>query len=216
MGVSCLRFCISLGHGKLKVMPQLSGIFSLFTDLDTITASEVIEMGQQQYEHHMVENHLANRILYPQSVAATRQELDLDFLLLTQAIRRHPEVFFDAKQNRIIIPQIAADQLPPLTRLISVILHNIPYQNITDIWLKTATDQSLLGSCIPASLISSMNISGEIKMTVQGDIKTLIPNQLNLIPVKDRHIKIQFNQEHTLTAVGGSLGLFVDLRERKI
>jgi hypothetical protein len=196
-------------------MPQLGGVFDLFPELDAITAGDIIALSSQQFEHHFVENHLANRVLYPQSVAVTKQELDLDFFILEVAVSRHPEIFFDQNQNRIVIPDKAVVYFPPLARLISTILLSTPDDKVTDIWLKSQSEQKILGSCIPLSLIQAMNIAGEVKITIQNEEKTLIPGQLNLIPVKEKQVRVDFNQTNFLTAVGGSLGIFVDLRSRK-
>lgn len=193
-------------------MPQLGGVFSLFPELDTITAGDIITFSGTQFEHHTVENHLANRLLYPQSVAVTKQELDLDFLVLALALKKHPEIFFESSQNRIIIPEIASLYFPPLTRLISVILLSIPDDQVTEIWVKGENSQTIVGSCIPQALIKAMNIAGEVQITVQNEEKTLIPNQLNLIPVKDKSVKVVLNQTNPINTVGGNLGIFVDLR----
>ncbi len=193
-------------------MPQIIGAFSLFPDLDSITAAEISALSSELLEHHFIENYLGNKILHPQSIATTKQELDLDFYILSIAIKKHPEVFFNASQNRIIIPEVVFSSFPPLTRLIAVILLDTPASKVTDIWLKGENDQKLLGSCIPRQLINQLNISGELKLTVQNQEKNLIPNQLNLIPIQEKQVKIVLNQTQNLTAVGGSLGIFVDLR----
>jgi hypothetical protein len=197
-------------------MPQLDGVFNLFPDLDTISANEIMGLSSQQYDHHFVENHLANRLLYPQTVAQTKAELDLDFVILSLAIQKHPEVFFNPTQNRVIIPQIASQHFPPLTRLIAVILLTISSEKVSDIWLKDANNQKLLGSFISQKMIHNLNITGEIKLSIENEEKTLIPNQLNLIPVPEKPVKLLLNQTESLSAVGGSLGLFVDLREDKV
>ncbi len=193
-------------------MPQITGAFSLFPDLDSITAAEISALSSEPLEHHFIENYLGNRILHPQSVATNKQELDLDFYILSIAIKKHPEVLLNAAQNRIIIPEIVMYHFPPLTRLIAVVLLDTPASKVTDLWLKGETDQKLLGSCIPRQLINQLNISGELKLTVQNQEKNLIPNQLNLIPIQEKQVKIVLNQTQNLTAVGGSLGIFVDLR----
>lgn len=197
-------------------MPQLGGVFNLFPDLDTISAADIASLSSQQYEHHFVENHLANRLLYPQSVALSKAELDLDYIILSLAIQKHPEIFFNQTQNRVVIPEIANQLFPPLTRLIAAILLTIPSEKVSDIWLKGQNDQKLLGSFISRKMIQNLNLSGEIKMSIENQEKTLIPNQLNLIPVPEKPIKVLLNQTQGLNAVGGSLGLFVDLREAKI
>ncbi len=201
-----------MSHDTLTLMPQLSGVFNLFPDLDTISAGEVTALSKQQYDHHFVENHIANRLLYPQSIALTKAELDLDFIILSLAIQKHPEIFFNSNQNRVVIPKIASDYFPPLTRLISVILLTIPSEKVSDIWLKDETNQKLLGSFISQKMIQKINMSGEIKLSIENEEKTLIPNQLNLIPVSEKTVKVLINQAHSFNAVGGVLGLFVDLR----
>lgn len=197
-------------------MPALTGVFNLFSELDTISAADIAAFSGYHIDHHSLENHLANRILFPQTVAMTKQELDLDFMILALAVQKQPEVFFESKQNRIIVPPFAIYFFPPLTRLISVILLSIPDKNVTEIWLKEGDRQEIVGSSIPAALIEEMNIPGEVKVFIEGQMKTLIPNQLNLIPTTQKQVQIQFDQTHSLTLLGGSLGIFVDLRRGKV
>ncbi len=197
-------------------MPQLNGVYLLFPEMDSIDFEEIAQQSVQKLNHHTIENHLANRLLYPQSVAMSKEELDLDFLILAAALKKHPEVFFNSKQNRIVIPTVAVGQLSPLTRLISVVLNSLYSENVIEIWLKDDAKQQLLGSSLPQQMLKKLNLLGDITVRIQQEEKTLIPNQLNLIPVRDKQVKIQINQSVTVDAVGGSLGIFIDLRQRGV
>lgn len=197
-------------------MPQLNGVYLLFPEMDSIDFEEIAQQSVQKLNHHTIENHLANRLLYPQSVAMSKEELDLDFLILAAALKKHPEVFFNSKQNRIVIPTVAVGQLSPLTRLISVVLNSLYSENVIEIWLKDDAKQQLLGSSLPQQMLKKLNLLGDITVRIQQEEKTLIPNQLNLIPVRDKQVKIQINQSVTVGAVGGSLGIFIDLRQRGV
>jgi hypothetical protein len=197
-------------------MPQLNGVYLLFPEMDSIDFEEIAQQSVQKLNHHTIENHLANRLLYPQSVAMSKEELDLDFLILAAALKKHPEVFFNSKQNRIVIPTVAVGQLSPLTRLISVVLNSLYSENVIEIWLKDDAKQQLLGSSLPQQMFKKLNLLGDITVRIQQEEKTLIPNQLNLIPVRDKQVKIQINQSVTVDAVGGSLGIFIDLRQRGV
>lgn len=197
-------------------MPQLNGVYLLFPEMDSIDFEEIAQQSVQKLNHHTIENHLANRLLYPQSVAMSKEELDLDFLILAAALKKHPEVFFNSKQNRIVIPTVAVGQLSPLTRLISVVLNSLYSENVIEIWLKDDAKQQLLGSSLPQQMLKKLNLLGDITVRIQQEEKTLIPNQLNLIPVRDKQVKIQINHSVTVDAVGGSLGIFIDLRQRGV
>jgi hypothetical protein len=196
-------------------MPQLGGVFNLFSDLDMISATELTLPGLQ-IDHHVLENHLANRILYPQTHAQTKQELDLDFSILHWALIKHPEVLFNQSQNRVVLPAIAQEYFPPLTRLIATVLLALPLDKVTDIWLKGYNNQQLLGSVIPRTMLQKLNITGELIVTIQNQQKTMIPGQLNLIPVEDKQVKITLNQQLAFNAIGGSLGVFIDFRGSQV
>ena len=197
-------------------MPQLNGVYLLFPEMDSIDFEEIAQQSVQKLNHHTIENHLANRLLYPQSVAMSKEELDLDFLILAAALKKHPEVCFNSKQNRIVIPTVAVGQLSPLTRLISVVLNSLYSENVIEIWLKDDAKQQLLGSSLPQQMLKKLNLLGDITVRIQQEEKTLIQNQLNLIPVRDKQFKSQINQSITVGAVGGSLGIFIDLRQRGV
>lgn len=196
-------------------MPALTGVFHLFPDLDTITAAEIINFSGHQVDHHSLENHLANRILYPQTVAMTKQELDLDFMILALAVQKHPNTFFDGNQSRLVIPESVVYFFPPLTRLISVLLLGISQKKVIQIWLKSSQGQEVVGSCLPQALIEGFTMPGELTIKVDNQSKVLIPNQLNLIPTAKKQTNIQLGQQN-LTVLGGMLGLFIDLRKDKV
>lgn len=197
-------------------MSILSGPFSLFPDLDTITAEELSRISHSPSDHHSIENHLANRVLFPQTVPLTKAELDFDYTILTLAIKKHPEVFLDGKQNRIVIPSQAVDYFPPLTRLISAILLGAKPKQITQIWIRYDTHQEIVGSAVGLAYITSLQMGNDLKLTVANQVKTLVPGQLNLIPTSEGQSVVKFDDTKTVTILGGKLGLFVDLREESI
>lgn len=193
-------------------MPHLIGVFDLFSDLDTISAAEFAPLIHEE-DHHILENHLANRILYPHTIAQTKQELDFDFIIFGLGVKRHPEIFYDYTQKRLVIPSHLLCYLPPITRLIGVILSHIRDSGISQIWLQEGNNQRVVASCIAKTYIDNLHLPGDLKIIVEGKERILIPNQLNLIPISQNEAKVQFTQETTVTVLGAELGLFIDLRE---
>ena len=63
-------------------MPIQAGLFDSFDNLDTISAESLIPWLKPVPELKRIENYLANKILYPQTIAQTEFEMQMDLAIL--------------------------------------------------------------------------------------------------------------------------------------
>lgn len=193
-------------------MSKLLGVFDLLPDLDKITDEEILTVLKTQIDHHSLENYLGNRIIYPQSVAVNKSELDIDFAILEVALNKHPEIVYKRNQNQVFIPYQFIPRYPPLTRLISIIITSLRPEQITQLWVSHNSGTELIGSILPDTMLNRMRLGDLENLMVKDELKKMVLGELNLLPVTDKQIKIKFSEGVEFDCFGGSLGILIDLR----
>ncbi len=68
-------------------MPKLQGLFDSFDNLDQIDIGLVASWLKSPPTPIQLENYLANRILYPQTVPVTKFDMEIDLAILREALR---------------------------------------------------------------------------------------------------------------------------------
>ncbi len=137
-------------------MSKLLGVFDLFEDLDKISEQEIITLLHTKVDRHNLENYLGNRIIYSQTVAMNKLELEIDFIILTLALKKHPEKFFKKAQNQIFIPHLIIPRFPPLPKLVSAFIDNLDIEELTQIWIQQINGAMLVGSILPKKMLSQI------------------------------------------------------------
>lgn len=193
-------------------MPHLSGIFDEFPDLDKTTPEELAAFLKQKPEIHFLVNFLGNRILYPQAIPITEQELELDLALLRKGIKLKPSLVFEPQTNKIIISKLLTDRFPSLTNLIQAIIESINPKGVHFVFIKDAAVIRLAGSVV--SPLNPAKLSRDTKTVIFSDEKserTLNLNEISFIPSNISETNIKLGGEE-YKAAGGELGIIIDLR----
>lgn len=190
-------------------MPKLTGVFELFRFLDQIPASDINRWLKSKMEVHQLENFVGNRILYPQTLPLTSQEMEIDLAIFREALKRQPEVLFDKDDKRIIIPESMKARFSSIEVLLRVALQAVNPKGVRLVYLKGPNSLQLLGSVFtPDSLPNTMIVS----LTINSQPLTLRTGQIILLPFKEQQLSIKFGSSDQFTAAGGGMGLMVDLR----
>ena len=71
-------------------MPKVSGIFEKFKDLEQIPIDDISRWLKPQPEYFL-ENFIANRLLYPQVLPLTIQDLEIELAILKEVVKRDPK-----------------------------------------------------------------------------------------------------------------------------
>jgi hypothetical protein len=196
-------------------MSKLLGVFDLLLDLDKITDQELLDVLKSKIDHHSLENYLGNRVLFPQTVATNKLELDIDFAILEVAVKRHPETIFKSNQNQIIIPYPLIPRFPNTNRLITSIMDSLHIEQVSQLWIKHHDHTELIGSILPAKPLSKQRSSDLENFMVKEELKKLILGQINLLPIADKQVKLKFSNGIEFDCFGGSFGVLMDLRFAK-
>ncbi len=192
-------------------MPKLSGIFDIFSGIEKIPISDIASWLKQKGDPHILQNEIGNRILYPQIVPITKQDLNIDLAILREVVFRQPDKIYSVKDQKIVIPEEFIYRLPPLINLVIALLQALNPQGVTTIYIKSAGVLKLVGSAVaPPFTGDKENLSLEVNGVNAGPLRS---GGVMLFPFKDKHLRIKIGKEFENTAPGGELGLIIDLRK---
>lgn len=223
-------------------MPKLSGLFDSFDNLDQIPVEAIIKWLKPVPMQTQLENYIANRILYPQSVALSPQEMQIDLAILREALRINTPKLTDTKDvflgnnaflnvnlRKIMIPDKFLNFVPDLQTLawvfIDALLLEKPRLDVfEDLWTIVITDDvdEVVGSVLLPRLESE---SSEVSILVMGQSYRIKAGSLMVIPCENQRCQVSFKlsggkalgkEEASLEVYGGRLGLVVDSRGRYV
>src|SRR3989344_9569891 len=113
-------------------MPIQAGLFDSFDNLDTISAESLIPWLKPVPELKRIENYLANKILYPQTIAQTEFEMQMDLAILREALKMNApkgknamlggNPFVNTTLRKLMMPAKFLNFLPDLPTLAAVFI----------------------------------------------------------------------------------------------
>lgn len=188
-------------------MPKLSGVFENFLDLEKIPATDIARWLKSIKDIEVIENTIANRILYPQTLPVTKIDMDIDFAILKEILIRDPSLVYDLKNSRIVISEQIEARFSPINRLVTIICEsvNIPPQVVN---IYAAKGSRALGSVIAPKLKETID---EVSIDIGNQSKKLSTGKIYLIPIKDKQSTILLNKQLTLNVSGGEIGVIIKL-----
>lgn len=193
-------------------MSKILGVFDLFDNLDRFSDQELLAEISTKIDSHNLINYLGNRIIYSQTVAMNKMELEIDSAILALAIRKKPEKIYRHEENRIVIPYLLIPRFPPLPHLVRIIIDALDLEFITQVWIQQSGNFEMVGSIIPKKVISKIGKKDLENLMIKEELKKLTLGEINLLPVQDKQIRIKFSGGHEFDCFGGNLGILIDLR----
>lgn len=219
-------------------MPALSGLFDSFDNLDQIALEDIARWLKVSPNPTQLENYLANRILYPQTVPLTRDDMEIDLAILREALRINGPTdpsssnsllgdnpFLNITLRKILIPQKFLNSVPSLSTLIWVfvdafLLDRRRQDWFEDLWTVVVTDDidETVGSILLPQFSSPHAV---MELKVGGKEYKIHPGSLTVVPCPPSRCEVafKFNQgkilgkkEIAVEVYGGRLGLMIDGR----
>lgn len=202
---------------------RVTGLFDQFDNLESIQAEDLIKWLKPPHHLITIQNLLANRILYPQSVPVTKQDLEFDLALLREALKSAKvKSFVDQTTKKIIIPHQFIESIPNIGQLVWVFIDafllSLPQQKDLRVWtVETARPAKVLGTVI----FPKLDVNGEMKFKLDGKDFIIKKGSLVILPCGVHcHLNFQFTngeilglKEGAIEIYGGELGLVVDGRQ---
>lgn len=220
-------------------MPKLVGLFGIFDNLDQIPIEAIAFWLKPPPNLIQLENYLANKILYPQTLPLTEYEMKIDLAILREALRMNGPKGIDKTTNsllgdnsflnitlrKIIIPKKFLRFIPNLVLLTwafvdGLLLNRKKEDWFGDLWTVILSDEidEVVGSIL---LPQFDDDSSMMDLNVLNKKFKIRPGSLTVIPCpKDKcELSYKFNkgmllgkEENAVEVYGGNLGLMVDGR----
>lgn len=220
-------------------MPKLPGLFDSFDNLDQISPEAIASWLKPVPEFNHLENYLANKILYPQTLPLTQQDMQIDLSILREALKINgPSLrgkstnallgdnpFINMTLRKILIPARFLNFVPDLKSLtfsfIDAFLLDRKKQDwFEDLWTIVLTGD--VDEVVGSLLLPQFNGSnGIMSLKLPGASYEIRPGRLVVIPCLKERCEIAYNlqngkvlgkQENAVEISGGKLGLVVDGR----
>lgn len=198
-------------------MARLTGIFEKFEDLNQTQVAQMSRFLKRPEQVKALENFAGNRILYPQTISATKSDLELDFILLSEIAKSNPGLFFNGVSRKIVLTAGFVNRFPPPSNLIIQLVLSIPLTGITTIFLKNSLgNQSVVGSIVNLKTFPGFDklpkSNNALDVIVNGKVFKLNLGKIIILPDRQRHLRLKFNGLNEVFVSGGEIGLVLDLR----
>lgn len=221
-------------------MSVQSGLFDSFDNLDQIATFDIARWLKTAPNETVLENYLANKILYPQTLPLTRADLELDLAILREALRQNAprnlkespflgdNTFLNVTMRKILIPSNFLPFVPNLTTLIwafvdAFLLERKKEDFFEDLWTIVLTGEidETVGSVL---LPQFSDRNGVLEVRLGNQFYKVRSGSLMVIPCPASRCQIayKFNkgkmlgqEESAIEVYGGRVGLFIDARNQK-
>lgn len=215
-------------------MPKLSGLFDSFDNLDQIPVEAIAFWLKPTPQLNLLENCLANRILYPQALPLTEHDMRIDLAILREAIKiNSPKTnallgsnpFLNVILRKVLIPAKFLNFVPSLTSLAwlfidALLLNRERKDYFQDLWTIVLTDDidEIVGTCL---LTQFEDNAGVMNLRLLGKNYEIRAGSLTIIPCPKDRCEIAYNlrrgkvlgkTENAIEVYGGRLGLMIDGR----
>lgn len=219
-------------------MPQFIGLFDSFDNLDQIKVEDIAAWLKTPLQQHQLENYLANRILYPQTLPMNAFDMEIDLAILREALKLTlnqtkqnnflaDSPFLSMTLRKILIPSRFLNAIGDLKKLTWAFVDALPidlkrkdwFEDLWSIVLTNDIDETA-GTLILPEFAGS---SGEIEVNIMGHSYKVKVGSLLIIPcLKDKceasyklkQGKLLGKSENSLQVSGGRLGIMIDARKR--
>lgn len=220
-------------------MPKLPGLFDTFDNLDQLNVENIAIWIRPAPNLIQLENYLANKILYPNSLPISEPDMKLDLAILREALKLNsPKLSGEGKETllgsnpflnislrKILIPQRFLNFIPSLPNLAwafvdALLLERKKEDFFWDLWtvIVTGDFDEVVGSILLPQFSGrgdtmDLNVLGRVYKILPGSLTVLAcPKDRCQISYKIRKGKILGKSEAALEIYGGVLGIMVDGR----
>lgn len=220
-------------------MPKLAGLFDSFDNLDQISPEAIASWLKPIPQLNLLENYLANKILYPQALPLTERDMQIDLGILREALKMNvpkpgsqkvnallgDNPFLNITLRKILIPVRFLNSVPNLMSLTRVFIDALLLNRerkdfFQDLWTIVLIDDidEVVGSILLPQFESS---GGVMNLKLPSKNYEIRQGNLMLIPCPQDRCEIAYKlqkgkllgrQENAFEVYGGKLGLVIDGR----
>lgn len=190
-------------------MSKLTGIFESLKDLESVSSEEINRYLVPRKESHLIENHLASLVIYPQSVPVSKDTMSIDVAILKAYAYKFPDFFYIKDQKKMIVSIEFCIRFGGIQKTCSSLIEGLKLDDITQIYLKENQTLKLIGTAITRYIPNSQT---SIPLFLNDLEYKVTAGTCMHYPLKDHHIRFHFGTETEKTISGGTLGVIVFIK----
>lgn len=205
------------------------GLFESFDNLDKISAEAIALWLKPIPQLDFIDNYLANKILYPQTIPQTERDMQLDLAILREALklnspksRENP--FLNTDLRKLFIPVKFLNFVPDLASLTwafidALFLGRHKKDWFDDLWTVVTTDD--VDEVVGSVILPQLDNGGSMNLRLMDKNYEVKKGSLSIIPCPKARCEIAYKlqggkilnkTENAVEVYGGKLGLVVDGR----
>lgn len=219
-------------------MPSSSGLFDRFENLDQIKVEEIARWLKPTPLITVLEDYIANRILYPKTIPVLSTDTKKDLAILREALRLsvpsqsrenktdllESSPFINITMKKIIIPEGFLEFIPDLASLvwafIDGLLYNLQKDRFGDLWtiILSSEADKIIGSVL---LPQFDNLNGFMEIKLEGRKYKIKAGSFTILPCLKYRCPIEYTlscgsllgkNTSAIEIYGGEAGLVIDGR----
>lgn len=200
-------------------MLKVIGLLEYLSKLEEVSVSDIQQWLITPEDPTILENRIGNRMLYPQIVPQSKEDLDFDFAIIRKIIELNQVKFYNKNLKRIEIPEEFLNHFPDINKLVSTFIDAILPQGITTFWIKsTVFGRKNLGTLIRPDNLKSDSI---ITIGIAGHQYQIKAGSIVIIPIPQAKTDMTFTSSSatlmgkkiiSIEIVTGQFGLIIDAR----
>lgn len=223
-------------------MVKLSGLFDSFDNLDQVPLDLISRWISPKPSKVQLENYIANKILYPQTLPISPFEMQIDLAILREVLRiNSPQLtlskesllgnnaFLNISLRKIMIPDKFLKYVPSMQTLVWVFIDGLLLGKMRkdlyeDVWTVVISDDvdEIVGSLVMPRIDSK---DAKIEISVGGANFKIKPGTLIVIPCGYQRCPLIYKfqgasalgkSEGEVEVYGGKLGVVVDARIKDV
>ena len=192
-------------------MTALTGIFATLPGIENIPPEGIQKWVKTRMGDHTIENYLANRIMYPQTIAISLEDKQIDQAIIQEYIARNPAYFYNPLTHKLNIPQGVTHYIQPTHDLMLILCSLLSLSPITPVFISDGNSVKDVGSIL---VPNPLPVASKINVSFNGQNQILEKGKFYHFPISDQHIKLKFDTQNEILVSGGPLGVTIDLRIR--
>lgn len=155
-----------------------------------------------------MENFIANRIIYPQTVPTSKLELEVDMAIFREAAKRQPEIFYSESKKRITVPEEFEYRFATAENLVKCLVEALNLVGVNQIYIKRPVSNDLIGSVVS---LNNLPPTPVVNVSINNQVLGIKNWHVNILPFRDKHLIVKIEGQTEYVASGGNLGLIMDL-----
>lgn len=219
-------------------MPKLVGLFDNFDNLDQISLENTAAWLKPIPQFSQLENYLANRILYPQTLPQTEVDMQMDLSILREVLKINGPKISTSKTNallgdnpflniilrKLLIPSEMLNFVPSLVDLTHVFIDALLLERKKKDWFEDLWTIVLTGDVdevIGSIILPHFDKGGLMELKLLKRNYEIRKGNLIVIPCLHDRCEIAYKlqngsilgkTESAIEIYGGKLGLMIDGR----